>query len=57
MYKLPFPSSLPMSPVQNQPSSVNDSLVASGLLRYEIVLLGLRMQISPSCPTSTAASG
>lgn len=43
-----------MSPVQNQPSGVNDSAVALGLLRYEMVQHTLRIRISPSSPTLTA---
>ena len=46
----PSRSTLPRSPVRNQPSSVKASAVAAGSPQYSVIRLGPRSQISPIAP-------
>mmetsp|Transcript_81932 Transcript_81932/g.231948 ORF Transcript_81932/g.231948 Transcript_81932/m.231948 type:complete len:226 (+) Transcript_81932:84-761(+) len=50
MYKAPSGSSLPMSPVRNQPSTESASAVASGLFQYSLRSVTPRISTSPGVP-------
>mmetsp|Transcript_116513 Transcript_116513/g.340905 ORF Transcript_116513/g.340905 Transcript_116513/m.340905 type:complete len:210 (-) Transcript_116513:34-663(-) len=54
MYKAPSGSSLPMSPVRNQPSAEIASAVASGFRQYSFSIVTPRMRISPGVPGSSS---
>src|SRR6478735_5626631 len=57
MVRKPSESKLPMSPVRNQPPSLNASAVASGLFQYSLKTLMPRTSISPSSARRTPTPG